>query len=294
MKGFEFTFTRSLGFLFLGLLALAFFWGMEGTVGKSLSWVLGLMAIVCIIDQENTRGGGVAMTWLLAPATYLCFKWGGLIGYSLAGILGFFTLGALAMIFSTPEPLDTHGKAESNDTDGKRSPAKRKGHAAEGSRDLKRAAAPSGKSAGFSENNPEAAGRLWKKSDSFLELLPGHARRTLALRCGVVIPEGWGITFKYEGVGTLERKAPDGTSSTLHLIKLPKINKNRTFLVALTPDEKGIATFFSGTSIEEVDDYFSKYQAPDTLIKDDMTLELKDLRQLWFDRIKQVHQNPAR
>ena len=111
----------------------------------------------------------------------------------------------------------------------------------------------------------------------------GHARRTLALRCGVVLPEELGKEVKVEYLEELERSDEKGDVSMVHKIKMPTVNKSRSFLVALA--KPGVAaTFFPGESLDEADSYFKRYNQIDRFLKDDLTLSLKDLRQTWIQR----------
>ena len=116
-----------------------------------------------------------------------------------------------------------------------------------------------------------------------LRINHGHSRRTLAMRCGVVIPEKMGVDFKFTEVDTLCRKAPDGVVSDLKLIKLPEINKSREFLVFLATG-RDVATFYPGTTVPEVDAYFEKHEKLDSQLKDDLTLDLTELRDIWLQR----------
>lgn len=111
----------------------------------------------------------------------------------------------------------------------------------------------------------------------------GHARRTLALRCGVVLPEKLGKEVKVEYLEELERSDEKGDVSMVHKIKMPTVNKSRSFLVALA--KPGVAaTFFPGESLDEADSYFKRYNQIDRFLKDDLTLSLEDLRQTWIQR----------
>ncbi|NDH40171.1 MAG: hypothetical protein EBY45_07090 [Gammaproteobacteria bacterium] len=87
----------------------------------------------------------------------------------------------------------------------------------------------------------------------------------------------------YREVDTLYRQAPDGVVSELKLIKLPEINKSREFLVVLATD-RDVATFYPGTTVQEVDTYFQKHEKLDIQLKDDLTLDLTQLRDIWLQR----------
>lgn len=134
----------------------------------------------------------------------------------------------------------------------------------------------------------EAVGRkeTARRLNDHLQILPGHVLRTLALRCGVMIPRAMGTDFRFELVRRLERRGDDAW-----IVRIPELNKQREFAVVVEEkslgegiSRKSVKTFLPGTTEQEIQDYFDRYEKLDIELKDDQTISYKDLRQIYLDR----------
>ena len=107
--------------------------------------------------------------------------------------------------------------------------------------------------------------------------LTAHAKRTLALRHGVISPYS---TLEFEQLKPFEEEGED-----IYITKFPQLNKSKEFAVALDPEKKVILTVYPHTDYNRNRAYFKKHTNLDTSLKDDLTKDLKQLQDIWISKL---------
>lgn len=107
--------------------------------------------------------------------------------------------------------------------------------------------------------------------------LTDHAKRTLAIRHGVISPK---LELSFEELVPFEEEGEQ-----VYITKFPQLNKNKEFAVALDESKKVILTFLPHTDYERNRSYFKKFNNLDVILKDDMTKDLKELQKIWLEKI---------
>lgn len=107
--------------------------------------------------------------------------------------------------------------------------------------------------------------------------LTDHARRTLALRHGVISPYS---TLEFEQLTPFEEEGEE-----IYITKFPQLNKSKEFAVALDPDKKAILTVYPHTDYNRNRAYFKRHTNLDSSLKDDLTKDLEQLQNIWISKL---------
>ena len=107
--------------------------------------------------------------------------------------------------------------------------------------------------------------------------LTDHAKRTLALRHGVISPHS---TLEFEQLEPFEEEGEN-----IFITKFPQLNKTKQFAVALDPEMKVILTVYPHTDYNRNRAYFKKHTNLDSSLKDDLTKDLKQLQDIWISKL---------
>ena len=127
--------------------------------------------------------------------------------------------------------------------------------------------------------NSFTVGKVEETEEKELNILSltDHAKRTLAIRHGVISPVQ---RLNYDELTKFEEEGED-----VYITKFWQLNKSKDFAVVLDSEKKVILTFYPHTDYDRNRAYFKKYTNLDSSLKDDVTKSLKELQEIWINKI---------